>query len=201
MPAARPCRRQRPLRDQRSARADGIAAGRATDRDLLGAAPQQYRQAAWRWPQRRIARTRRARACRQGGDGRWQAKDAGALCRRACGLQGQMAPWCRRCLAVSHSSSMSIALSLRPALDRTCRSCGSCASSSIRRSKRRQTGPAHRSELPLLRHRAAAWHRRTRPSRTRLHDRRLEILRTRADLSDGDRLRAGALGRCRPRRR
>ena len=60
---------------------------------------------------------------------------------------------------------------------------------------------ADRPELPFLRHRAAAWHRRARPSRTRLRHRRLEILWPRADLPDGDRLRAGPLGRGRDGRR
>ena len=60
---------------------------------------------------------------------------------------------------------------------------------------------ADRSEPPFLRHRAAARHRRAGASRARLLHRRLEVLRPRADLPDGDRLRAGALGRRRARRR
>ena len=108
---ARPGRRRRPFGDQRRAGADGTAAGGAAHRDLLGAAPQQHRQAAWRRPQRRAARTRRARPCRQAGDGRRPAQDAGAVRGRAHVARRRWRAGRRRCSAASRSSSTSIASS------------------------------------------------------------------------------------------
>ena len=61
-------------------------------------------------------------------------------------------------------------------------------------------GATDRSQSAQLRHGAPAWRTRTGATRGRLLLRRHEVLRTRADVPDDDRLRAGALDRCRHRR-
>ena len=64
-----------------------------------------------------------------------------------------------------------------------------------------RAGAADRSQRTQLRHGAAARRARTGAGRTRVLFRRHEVLRTRADLPDADRLRTGPLDRRRTRRR